>query len=268
MPQTSVHINLLGTGTSTGLPIIGCDCAVCRSSDWRDNRLRCSAWIHVNGLNLVIDTGPDFRTQALRAQIPRVDAVLYTHHHFDHVVGIDDLRPYFIWNNRKMMCYAPQATADALIATFPYIFADGTYPGVSQLELVVPETTFSVAGRYLDNSETYLEITPIPMIHGNLDVFGYRIGKFAYLTDTNFLPESSYNLLRDLDVVILDALRHEPHHSHFSFSEAIEAAQRIGAKETYFVHMTHYISHELEDALLPPNIHLGYDGLQLKAQYA
>jgi phosphoribosyl 1,2-cyclic phosphate phosphodiesterase len=223
--------------------------------------------VQVNGLNIVIDTGPDFRTQALRAGISRVDAVLYTHHHFDHVVGIDDLRPYFFYNGNPMPCFAPFDTAEALIATFPYIFQDGTYPGVSQLKMQVVEQAFEVSGRYEDNAQQSVKVTPIPMMHGQLQALGYRIGRFAYLTDTNFIPESSYDLLHDLDVVVIDALRHESHHSHFSFSEAIAAAQRINAKQTYFVHMTHYIMHEIEDAKLPPRINLAYDGLEMSVPY-
>ncbi len=262
-PSEQLKAVLLGTGTSTGVPVIGCTCRVCTSPDERDKRLRCSCLIRVHGLTLVIDTGPDFRTQALRAGLHRLDAVLFTHYHFDHVVGLDDVRPFFRTNKRPIPCYASPDTARVLRRVFMYIFEDGSYPGVPRLTLHEITQPFQVHGRY--DASRSVTIIPIPARHGTLPVLGYRIGKFAYLTDTSFIPETSYPLLRDLEVLVLDALRYKPHPAHFSIDQAIEVAQRIGAGETYFVHMTHDILHEEVEARLPEGIHLAYDMLELTA---
>jgi len=254
-----MKVTLLGTGTSTGVPIIGCRCRVCTSKDPRDNRTRCACLVETNGLHLVIDTGPDFRRQALQAQFKKVDAVLFTHHHFDHVVGLDDLRPFFFDNRSPIPCYARPNTAAVLRTMFHYIFTDGSYPGVSRLELYEPEGPFRVHGRY--TPEAAVDVVPIEVYHGKLPMYGYRIGRFAYLTDTNRIPERSFEQLRGLDVLVLDALRHEPHQTHFTIQEAVETARRIGARQTYFIHMTHSMLHAEEDARLPAGINLGYDGL-------
>ncbi len=258
-----LEICLLGTGTSTGVPVIGCTCRVCTSTDERDKRLRCSCLIRVHGLTLVVDTGPDFRTQALRAGVSRLDAVLFTHYHFDHVAGLDDVRPFFRTNRRALPCYASADTVQVLRRVFTYIFEDGSYPGVPRLVLHEVQRPFRIHGRY-DPSRS-VTVIPIPLYHGKLPIFGYRIGRFAYLTDTSFIPEESYALLNHLDVLVLDALRYRPHPAHFSIEEAVEAARRIGARETYFIHMTHDILHEEVDARLPEGIHLGYDMLKLRA---
>ena len=256
-----MQVTLLGTGTSTGIPVIGCQCRVCTSTDPRDKRTRCSALVEVDGLHIVIDTGPDFRQQALRHGLKEVDAVLFTHHHADHIVGMDDLRPFFFGNDRPIPCYAHPETARVISNTFPYIFRDGSYPGVPNLEMIAVTGPFEIGSRYGRSARVLIE--PVEVMHGRLAMYGYRIGRFAYLTDTSAIPESSYDQLEDLDVLVLDALRHEPHPTHFSFDEAIAAAERIGARETYFVHMTHSILHAEEDARLPGNVHLAYDGLTL-----
>ncbi|MEM1125466.1 MAG: MBL fold metallo-hydrolase [Bacteroidota bacterium] len=253
---------LLGTGTSTGVPVIGCTCRVCTSADPRDRRTRCACYIEVNGVHLVIDTGPDFRHQALREGIRRLDGVLLTHHHFDHVVGLDDLRPFLFFHRAPIPCFAPPNTAEVLKRMFRYIFADGTYPGVPKLHLHAIEGTFTVPNRYDEGPGVTVEA--IPAYHGDLPLYGYRIGRFAYLTDTNRIPEASFDRLQDLDVLVLDALRPEPHRTHFTFDEAIEAAQRIGARATYFIHMSHNVLHAEQDAALPDGIHLGYDGLTVQ----
>lgn len=257
-----MKVTLLGTGTSTGVPVIGCTCRVCRSDDPRDNRTRCSALIEADGLTLVIDTGPDFRQQALRAGLRRLDAVLFTHHHADHIVGLDDLRPFFFGNGRTLPCFAHPGTASIVANTFPYIFKDGSYPGVPDLEMVPVEGIFQVRSRYGEPSR--LRVEPIEVMHGSLTMYGYRIGAFAYLTDTSAIPDASYERLGGVRVLVLDALRHEPHPTHFSLEEAIDAAARIGATDTYFVHMTHSVLHAEEDARMPPNMHLGYDGLTIE----
>ena len=257
-----LRVTLLGTGTSTGVPVIGCGCRVCTSDDPRDARTRCAAHIEVETeagpIHLVIDTGPDFRQQALRHEIPRVDAVLFTHHHFDHVVGIDDLRPYFFGNRAPIPCFADADTADVLRAMFRYIF-ERTYPGASLLELHEVDGPFTVESRY--ESDAAVTITPLRAFHGELPILGYRIGRFAYLTDVSRIPDATFPLLDDLDVLVLDGLRRTPHPTHFSLDEAVAAAERIGARQTYFVHMTHSVLHAEENALLPDGIALGYDGL-------
>lgn len=257
-----MRVTLLGTGTSTGVPVIGCSCRVCCSPDPRDRRTRCACHIDVGGLSLIIDTGPDFRQQALREQIDRVDAVLLTHHHSDHVVGLDDLRPYYFGNRSPIPCYAHPETAAVLRSMFKYIFCDGTYPGVPQLELHEVEASFEVPGRYEPGLPVCVE--PIDVYHGALPLYGYRLGRFAYLTDTSSIPEHSYAQLEDLDVLVLDALRHKAHPAHFSFEQAVEEARRIGARQTYFIHMAHSILHAEENARLPDGMALGYDGLSFE----
>ncbi|MEX0747947.1 MAG: MBL fold metallo-hydrolase [Rhodothermales bacterium] len=257
--EENVQVTLMGTGTSTGIPVIGCRCRVCTSKDPRDRRMRCSAKVVANGVTMVIDTGPDFRRQALRERMRHVDAVLFTHHHFDHVVGLDDLRPFFFFNKAAIPCYARDNTAAILRGMFHYIFADGSYPGVPTLTLREVSRPFEVSSRR--DSSLRVPVIPIDVWHGDMPLFGYRIGRFAYLTDTNLIPESSYELLHDLDVLVLDALRHEHHPTHFTIDEAVEVAQRIGAGQTYLIHMTHSILHAEEEVRLPEGVALGYDGL-------
>lgn len=257
--STGIQVTLLGTGTSTGIPVIGCSCKVCTSPDPHDRRLRCSCLVVANGISLLIDAGPDFRTQALSTPIEKVDAVLITHHHFDHVAGLDDLRPYFFGNRNPIPCYANADTAGTLNRMFWYIFEDGSYPGVSKLELLAVDNPFDVQSRY--QADKTVAVTPIPAYHGKLPIFGYRVGNFAYLTDTSAIPDASMDLLRGVEILVLDALRHEPHPTHFTISESVKIAQQIGARQTYLTHMTHSIKHQEEDAKLPEGIDLGYDGL-------
>jgi phosphoribosyl 1,2-cyclic phosphate phosphodiesterase len=213
-------------------------------------------------VHLVIDTGPDFRQQALRYGVEAVDAVLVTHHHFDHIVGLDDLRPFFFGNRRAIPVYAPPKTADVLGDMFAYIFRDGSYPGIAKLRLRAVEAPFEAASRAHAGR---VAVTPVPALHGGLPVHGYRVGRFAYLTDVNAIPEASLALLEGLDVLVLDALRWEPHPTHFSIEEAVGVAGRIGARATYFVHMTHSVLHAETDARLPEGMHLAHDGLVLEA---
>ncbi len=255
-----MRVTLLGTGTSTGVPVIGCRCRVCQSTDPRDARTRCACHIDAGGLSLVIDTGPDFRRQALRQDLTRLDAVLFTHHHFDHIVGLDDLRPFFFENRTPVPCYARPNTAAVLRRMFRYIFnSDGSYPGVPLLRLCEVKAPFEVASRYEPRPPVRVE--PVEVYHGELPLYGYRLGRFAYLTDTNRIPEASYEQLQGLDVLVLDALRHKAHPTHFTIEEAVAVARRIGARQTYFIHLTHNILHAEEDARLPEGIALGYDGL-------
>ena len=258
----AVRVTLLGTGTSTGVPVIGCPCPVCTSDDARDRRLRCAAYVEADTehgpVHLVIDTGPDFRQQALAHGVRAVDAVLFTHHHFDHVVGVDDLRPFLFANRTPIPCYADAGTADVLRAMFRYIFADGTYPGVPLLDLREIDGPRRIASRAHGGT---VEVTPLRAFHGDLPILGFRIGGFAYLTDVSRIPEATFGALGDLDVLVLDALRPTPHPTHFSIEQATAAAERIGARQTYFIHLTHNVLHAEAEAGLPAGIRLGYDGL-------
>lgn len=261
-PVSPLRITLLGTGTSVGIPVIGCTCRVCTSTDPRDRRARCACWIQAGDLHLVIDTGPDFRSQVLTYGIPKLDAVLYTHHHFDHTAGLEDLRPFCFRVAEALPCYARPNIAREIRDSRRYIFCEGTYPGIPHLDLCEVTEPFPVTSRY--GSYGTVQVIPIEVLHGDLPMFGYRVGRFAYLTDTSQIPERSYEQLQGVDVLVLDALRHEPHQMHFTFNEAIQAAQRIGARQTYFTHMTHTILHEEQERSLPEGIHLAYDGLTIE----
>lgn len=252
-------VTLLGTGTSTGVPVLGCDCNVCTSEDPRDTRTRCSCYVEVGEMGILIDTGPDFRRQALREGIDRIDAVCYTHHHFDHVVGLDDLRPFFFENPRRMPCYAHPDTAAVLRKNYDYIFGPDPYPGAANVAIEVVDGPFTIPSRTGD--AVSVPVDPILLYHGTTPVYGYRMGGFAYLTDVSTIPEASYEGLQGIDVLVLDALRPEPHPTHFSFEEAVAVARRIGAQQTYFVHMTHNVRHAEANARLPDDVELAYDGL-------
>ncbi len=255
-----MRVTLLGTGTSVGIPIIGCTCTVCTSTDPRDVRTRCSCHIQMPGLSIVIDAGPDFRQQALREGLISIDALLITHHHNDHVAGLDELRPYFFDNRKSLPCYASGAAQRTLRQMFPWIFdPHAKYAAAPKLQLEACTHPFQVRSRY-GGPESVL-VTPIELRHGNMDVLGYRIERFAYLTDTSHVPEAAYDDLQDLDVLVIDALRHKPHSKHLSIGEAVAVAARVRARQTILIHMTHGVKHADEDAKLPDGVMLGYDGL-------
>lgn len=245
-----------------GVPTLGCTCRVCTSSDPRDQRLRPSIaveWRDADSSTLhrvLIDTGPDLRQQALRFGIRDIEAVFYTHPHADHILGLDDLRPLtFFHRDQKMPLYADAPTAEVLERVFSYTFsADATYPTRARVELKRLSDPVDIAG---------VLFTPVPILHGRLQVTGYRFGNAAYLTDMSSIPESSLPLLQNLDVVILDALRPQPHPSHANINEAITWAQKIGARSSWFTHMSHEIMHAETDRQLPPSIRLAYDGLRV-----
>jgi phosphoribosyl 1,2-cyclic phosphate phosphodiesterase len=243
-----------------GVPTLGCACRVCTSSDPRDQRLRPSIVVewHENGIEhrILIDTGPDFRQQALRFGIRHIDAVFYTHAHADHILGLDDLRPLsFAHGDQKMPLYANAHTAAALERVFSYTFsANATYPTRARVKLHRLDGPVVIAG---------VTLTPVPLMHGALEVTGYRFGNAAYLTDMNSVPAASLALLDGIDVVVLDALRPQPHPSHATIPEAIHWAQRIAARETWFTHMSHEVMHAEMDPQLPPSIRLAYDGLRV-----
>ncbi len=253
-----MKFTLLGTGTSTGIPMPTCTCTTCTSPDSRDKRLRPSLLVESNTTTIVIDTSSDFRQQMLTHQVMKLDGVVYTHHHFDHIGGFDDIRPYNFTSNSIMPIYALDRTAQALCTTFPYAFEKP-----EQLGGGVPEVTLNVI-----DAEPFtvqdIQFIPIPLYHGILRVNGYRIGNFAYCTDTNNIPEESYQLLEGVEVLILDALRYHEHPTHFTVEQAIEAATRIGAKQTYFTHIAHQILHHDLDTRLPQGINVGYDGLTIE----
>ncbi len=257
---------ILGSGTSMGVPTLGCTCRTCTSTDPFDHRLRPSVaieWQPESGgdgdaslRRVVIDTGPDFRQQALRHAIRHIDAVFYTHAHADHILGLDDLRPLsFAHRDRKMPLYADHATAEVLERVFSYTFAvDATYPTRARVELKRLNGPVGVDG---------VTFTPVPLTHGGLEVTGYRFGNAAYLTDMSSIPESSLPLLEGVDVVILDALRPQPHPSHACLADAIEWAGRLDARVAYFTHMSHEILHAETEQSLPPSLHLAFDGLRI-----
>lgn len=217
-------ITFLGTGTSQGVPVIGCSCEVCKSLDYRDKRLRSSVHITINNQSLVIDTGPDFRQQMLRESIHRLDAVLFTHAHRDHTAGLDDVRAYNFLQNMDMPVYGMQETLDQIKNDFAYIFEEHHYPGLPRLDLrPITENSFIING---------VQITPLPVTHFRLPVLGFRIGDFSYITDANFVSDDTYRKLEGTKVLVLNALQQEPHISHFTLKQAIEVAQRIKADKT------------------------------------
>jgi phosphoribosyl 1,2-cyclic phosphate phosphodiesterase len=249
----------LGTGTSIGVPVIGCGCDTCASTNPRNNRTRCGLVLGLPGGNLLVDTPTDLRSQLLREKIGIVHATLFTHDHADHVFGLDDLRlfPYFLGHAMPIYC---EAQVEARIRkSFDYAFAaeaSALGVGVPQIEFR-PITTEPV--EILSQS-----VIPIRLNHGRFRVLGFRFGNVAYCTDTNEIPAESWPLLEGLDVLVLDALRHKPHPTHFSLPEAVDVAQRIGAKRTYFTHMSHDLEHEATNASLPEGMELAYDGLRIR----
>lgn len=248
----TMNIVLLGTGTSTGIPMLGCNCDVCRSSDPRDRRTRCSALISWGERNILIDTGTDLHQQALREGLSRVDGVLYTHAHADHVHGIDDLRAFNMVAKESIPIFGSPSTMSVIRRNFSYIF--DTQGGVGFRPRLDPwdvQGPFSLYG---------LPIEPVAMQHGPGEASGYRIGPFAYLTDCNVIPESSLEHLQGLEVLVLDGLRFRSHPTHFSIAEAIKLAQRLGARRTLLTHICHEVSHARDSRDLPPGIELAYDG--------
>lgn len=255
-----MQVTLLGTGTSSGVPLIGCECAVCRSMDFRDKRLRTSALVEVNGLRLAIDTGPDFRQQVLRLNLKQLDAVLYTHEHKDHTAGLDEVRAFNFRSGQEMPIYARATVLNQLKREFSYIFADDKYPGVPRVQAhEIRNEPFSVSG---------VDIIPIEVMHHQLPVFGYRIGDFTYLTDLNYIADAELEKVRGTRVLILDALQRTEHTSHFTLEQAIALVDRLRPERTYFTHMSHRIGlHrdvERELSELPFYARLGYDGLRIQ----
>lgn len=256
-----MRVTFLGTGTSTGVPVIGCRCRVCTSSNPKNQRLRQSVSIEADGKHFLIDTTPDLRLQLLRHPIPRLDFVLFTHSHSDHLMGLDDIRPFNFRQREPIHAYANAMTAKAVRRAFSYIWDDRSQigGGKPQLDLHEVDEAFDHDG---------IEIIPVPVTHGDWTIFGFRIGNFAYITDTNGIPSPSMDLLRGVEILALDGLRPAPRHpTHFVIEEAVACAQRIGARETWLIHLAHEVEHEEVERLLPSGVRLAYDGLVLNAEH-
>ncbi len=255
---TGLRITFLGTGTSQGIPIIGSTHPVCKSKDPRDKRLRVSLLIEFEGANYVVDCGPDFRQQMLTHNVDHLEALLFTHEHADHTAGLDDIRPFF-FRQGDIPVYAHQRVIGELKKRFEYIFkTENRYPGAPAVALfeVINNQAFSINN---------LQVEPINVMHGKLQVFGYRFGSFAYLTDVKTIAAEEKQKLRDLDVLVVNALREEPHYSHFNLEEALAFVAEIKPKQTYFTHISHLLGFHAEvEKQLPDNVHLAYDGLQLE----
>jgi phosphoribosyl 1,2-cyclic phosphate phosphodiesterase len=250
-------VTFLGTGTSHGVPMIGCTCATCTSDDAHDRRLRPSIYIDVHGgPAILVDTATDLRQQALTYGVRRVDAILFTHSHADHILGFDDVRRFNALQRGAIAAYADSRTADDLQRMFRYVFGPREQEGggVPQVTLQTIDGPFEIDG---------VVITPVRLLHGIRPILGFRIGRFAYLTDCSTIPDESWPLLEGLDVLVLDALRHRPHPTHFSVSEALQVVDRVKPRQTYFTHICHDLPHEATNASLPAGVELAYDGLAL-----
>jgi phosphoribosyl 1,2-cyclic phosphate phosphodiesterase len=253
-----MKITFLGTGTSQGVPMIGCECEVCRSDDPKDKRLRTSVLISYGGKNVVIDTGPDFRQQMLRENVRQLEAVVFTHEHKDHIAGMDDIRAYNYLQQRDMDIYATEHVQEALKRDFFYVFSNSKYPGIpkAQLHTLHHGVSFNLMG---------LDFLPFEVMHLLLPITGFRIGDFTYITDANFISEEAKQYIRGSKVIVLNALRKEKHVSHFTLDEAVALMKEFAPQRGYFVHMSHQIGkHEDVNKMLPSFIRLAYDGLTVE----
>jgi len=251
-----MRLTFLGTGTSTGVPTIACRCGVCTSPDPHDKRTRPSVLLEFEGRAVVIDTTPDFRAQALREGLQRLDAIVFTHSHADHILGLDDVRVFYFRQQQPIPMYADARSMETIRQTFKYIF-DGNYPygGVVKLDPHLIEGPFELGK---------LRMIPVPVLHGNQPILGFRFGSLAYLTDVSAVPETSLPLLAGLEVLIVDALRHKPHPTHLTVQQALELVEKLKPQKALFTHIAHELGHEETNASLPPHVRLAYDGLKLE----
>lgn len=251
-----MKVTFLGTGTSQGVPVIGCGCDVCRSLDFRDSRLRTSVWVEVGDVKLAIDTGPDFRQQMLRLGASALDAVLFTHSHKDHIAGLDDVRAFNFLQKKDMPVYGSEATLNRISEEFYYSFSSNPYPGVPRLTKVsFGNDPFEVGG---------IQVTPILVMHHKMPVYGFRIGDFTYITDANYIGEEEREKIYGSKVLIINALQKESHISHFTLPQALEVIQELGIPRAYLTHISHRLGrHGDVEKELPPGVSLGYDGLEI-----
>ena len=250
-------VTFLGTGTSQGIPFIGCPCPVCTSTNGKDNRLRSAIWMQTPDASIVIDSGPDFRYQMLRAKVHKLDAIIFTHGHKDHIAGLDDVRAYNFFEQKPIDVYATEETQQALRREYAYIFTHPTYPGIPQIDIhtINANDPFTMKG---------ITITPIRVLHYKMEVLGFRIGDFTYITDANYIAPEEMKKIAGSKVLVLNALRHEKHISHYTLAEAVEVAKAAKADDTYFTHISHQLGlHDAVDSELPEGMHLAYDGLEL-----
>lgn len=252
-----MEITFLGTGTSQGVPVIGCKCEVCKSRDSRDKRLRTSALISTEGTNILIDAGPDFRQQMLREDISSIDAILFTHEHKDHVGGLDDVRAFNFMSKSAMEVYAEQRVQEALRKEYSYIFADKPYPGVPKLHLnTIDNDSFEING---------IKITPIRIMHYHLPILGFRIGNLTYITDASYIPDEEKHKIHGSKYLVINALRTEKHISHFNIQEALQIINECAPRSAYLTHMSHHIGkHEEMLNILPKNVQPAFDGLRVE----
>ncbi len=252
-----MELTFLGTGTSQGVPVIACNCKVCQSTDSYDKRLRSSVFIKTKNTNILIDSGPDFRYQMLRKKVKKLDGILITHEHKDHIAGLDDVRAFNFISKKPTEIYAEQRVLDTIKHDFAYAFADFKYPGIPKFNLnKIYENDF-----FINN----VKITPIRVMHLKLPILGYRIGDITYITDANYIDKKNIEKIKGTKIFILNALRKEKHISHFCLDEAIEIAKKINAKETYFTHISHLMGlHSIESKKLPKNMYFAFDNLTIK----
>ena len=249
-----MKLTFLGTGTSQGVPLITCKCEVCKSTDSRDKRLRTSALIELDGVNIVIDSGPDFRQQMLRENVQKLDAILFTHEHKDHTAGLDDVRAFNYTQKKPMEVYCEQRVSNSLKQEFAYVFSEFKYPGLPKINInIIDNTKFNIEN---------LEIEPIRAKHLKLPVFGFKIGGLAYITDANYISEAEKTKIKGVDVLVVNALRREEHLSHFTLSQALELIAEVKPKRAYLTHLSHSMGlySEIKNEL-PNNVYFAYDGL-------